>query len=292
MSDITLIIRGPLDHHSIQNIPKYFELPEIKNIIVTYWEDGTGDYGSDLYRPKIPQRLKDNLNFLLHEYEGKIKTHVNKYNELPISVDGDLLYVWKENVYKWIGIQNALKQCDTEYMITLRSDSSYPDLKPFVNKVLKNPDKIITCDVNFRPDRIYKFHPGEHITGGRAETFRNAITLCFNALLNPEGKFNDYRKRLFEQVSGRRHNVLGEQLFCASLITVKGDKVHQNVSKELMHKHFDVVSVWNLGAVEWTAGFLRKSIGLKYVNLGNKYRLDDFVKKHSTYQYISNMSQL
>jgi len=277
MSDFTIIIRGPLHQKSLQNIPRY--LKDAK-VVVSHWEDGIS---LDYYRPTISQDVKEQLN----SYGDSITIVENEYSKLPAhaQIVPGLIADWKPNIYQFYSTFKGLEQTTTPFFITCRSDSSYPDLLPFMERIRNNPDKIVTCDINFRPDWAYKFHPGQHVLGGKSQLLKRVFGLCLDVAPNKYSKYTQLIKKFKAKI---RQPLVGEQFFCGCALTILEEAIIPEKSKEIMKKHFEIVNIWELGDIEWTAAFLEH----RYITKETKTIIDEQIMASPWRKYISNIKDI
>lgn len=228
--EVSIIIQGPLNERSISTIPKYLEQGEV---IVSCWDD------NDLS--------------LLKEHENDVKIVVNKYSDLGnYHKNPGAQAPW---IYQHHTTLNGLLKAENHFSIKVRSDESYPDLKPLIDKLIyqnENRDeqtgeyenKIITSNIYFRFDREAKFHPSDHIVAGKT---RRMID-CFE------------KAKLLSSRKG--HDRFPEQLLCRAIIESKWDKknikfhnLDSERSIEQMKEHFDIINIACLPQHIWTSSY-------------------------------------
>jgi hypothetical protein len=155
-SDFTILIQGPLNKISINNIKNYSDFGKI---IVSCWTNDNLSLLSDVYQDILIVKSSYPLE------------DINNKNNMGKQI---------------ISTINGLKYCDTKYCIKVRSDESFSDLTFLVNKVLENSDKIISTNNGFN-DRPY--HPSDHILAGSTRTlrdgFKNALSIIKKEGENP-----------------------------------------------------------------------------------------------------------
>lgn len=234
-SKFSILIQGPLNERSINTIPRYLKYGEV---IVSCWES-------------------DNLS-LISPHKDKVKLIVNKLKDLPSyqeSAGSHTPWIFQNHT-----TLKGLEQCKTFNCIKVRSDESFPDLDAFIQRIIINKDmknsgtnflnenKITTSNIYFRKDAEKKFHPSDHIIGGKTsrllEVFKKSVDLC--------------------TIDSRSNLVMfPEQLICKAIIessrTKPGGREYEimdpRVSKELMKKHFSIVRIKYLKERIWTSSY-------------------------------------
>lgn len=230
---LSIVIQGPLNRISIDNIVNYNKFGKV---IVSCW---SSDDLSLLQNVECPFWLV--------------------YN--PV-LDWNKIYN-KQNVAKQaISTYNGMQLADSEFVVKVRSDESYSDLSKLIDKLEKTPNKLITNNIFFKPDHIYKFHPSDHLVAGRTALMNMVYRLLCQyvtvkyetATINSSGRIElpDCRGKMWEAVA--------EQLLAACAIEILGIKVLLEKSKEITKRVFDMIHISELGDVIWTANYL----GQKY----------------------------
>ena len=127
-----------------------------------------------------------------------VKLITNKYSELPDYFKSEILKVKNLNAGNRITMKflfyssaPAVFETKTPYVVVTRSDSRYPNLKPVLAKMQASKEKIVTININFRPDYSWKFHPADHVFGSSTENMRQLMKECL-LVCNMNG--NDFEK--------------------------------------------------------------------------------------------------
>lgn len=234
-SKFSIVIQGPLNKRSISTIPRYLNYGEV---IVSCWES-------------------DDLS-LIAEHKDKVTLVVNRFKDLPKYKESPGSHTpWIFQNYTTL---KGLEQCKTFNCIKVRSDESFPDLDAFIQRIMINKDmknldpnflnenKITTSNIYFRKDSEKKFHPSDHIIGGKTsrllEVFRKSVELCAT----------DSRSNLV---------MFPEQLICKAVIESSRIKLgyrqceimNPAISKQLMKKHFSIVRIKYLKGRVWTSSY-------------------------------------
>ena len=151
MSDVSIIIQGPLNEISLKNIPVY---KKYGKVIVSCWSG---------YDEKLLKYIDDDVVFVCND---------------PIKVE----HYNSHNVYYQAFTTHAgLEKSETKFSIKVRSDESYSNLDTFVKALNKNPEHIITGDIFFWDDQ-FSFHISDHAAGGKTKsllgTFGGVKFIC------------------------------------------------------------------------------------------------------------------
>lgn len=164
--DITLLIAGPIQDRSMQNIECYKNF--CQKIIVHTWDDinikpksGPNDQGS--YEKLLIKYLKlfDNNS------DEKVKLYIQSPPKEPCR--NAMFRHYKTLMNQIAGILEGAKRCETKYIIRTRSDEFFTDLQPLITKYCKNKKEHIvagnvvwkkyTC--NYIP--LKGIHMGDHL---------------------------------------------------------------------------------------------------------------------------------
>jgi len=224
--DLSIIIHGPIDLHTIININKY-----------------SRDYHVILCSPK------KQTTYLFNEVLSMVEC--KDYN-LSIIFYEDIIKSEFDNranrYYHFLSVDSALKLCNTKYTIKLRSDEYYSNLDPFYYTIVKNNSKIITNDVFFRNSTYHNYHPSDHLVGGRTELMSNIYAMARNLCENQD----NYKKSdLLKKVSVIDFNSFcPEQIlgFCAITQINDEEKIEKLSNIELMKSSFEIVKSDSLGS--------------------------------------------
>jgi len=84
--------------------------------------------------------------------------------------------------YQGKSVENALNagMQKTDFVIKLRTDEFYSDLSPIVNKLLANPNKIVTNNVFLRDQKEFPYSISDHVIGMSYENMEKTFRgLCF-----------------------------------------------------------------------------------------------------------------
>lgn len=208
-NNFTIVVQGPIHQRSIDCFGGF------KNIIFSCWRDCD------------PTKVPSHATVIQTSWN-----HQNHYN--------------RNNVLRQIiSSLNGVLITETDYVIKVRSDEEYENLKPVFDAVLENPDKLVTNNTFFRPDEHYKFHPSDHIMAGSRETlkklFRKAKELCARITSSPT------------IATGEHIGVPGmgivppEVLLCVAYLISKNVNICLDQSRQIMLEHVSLVNNYDLG---------------------------------------------
>lgn len=215
MKNFSILVQGPIHPNSILTAILY----EKYNTVISTW---SADY----------------------EKESELFRHICKYDSKiiakPLPETEDINNI-ANRYFQFCSLYNGLSIIDTEYVIKLRSDEYYTNLSPIIEKVLINPNKLITNDVFFRKSKTYKYHPSDHIIAGKTETLLKVFKQCKE----------ECEKQL-------KIDIVPEQHYASTFIEImeqesikKTDTYslpsEEKLVTELMQKYFDIVPSENLG---------------------------------------------
>ena len=166
MSDISVIIQGPLNEVSLDNLEYYKTLGPV---IVCHWEGDDesilDNYDlSDCIVVKHPVPIKD---FLLHTVSDTF-------------------------IYQVKGIYYGLCEVQTPYVIRTRSDEFWGNLEPLLEQFNTNGGKVTCGNIFFRKWHAYVFHIGDHLFIGDTKILLDGYTRLiersenFISTTNPE----------------------------------------------------------------------------------------------------------
>lgn len=141
--------------------------------------------------------------------------------------------------YQCLSTLKGIEAAKTKFCIKVRSDEAYTDMAPIIRKVVAAPAKMVTCNIFFRRDREYKFHPSDHVVAGDTEMLRRAFSLLKNNL-------EDKNTLPFDKVP--------EQRIFTCFLEANNVQVEWSASKKIMAKWCDVVPIEKMGSFVWSMG--------------------------------------
>lgn len=216
--DTTILIQGPINQVSLNNIRRYKRWGEI---LVSCWKGDILD-------------LPENEAIRLVTTDANAKLLTNRYNYA--------------NIFKQaLSTYNGLKQVDTEFVIKVRSDEYYTDLLSIVNQMKANPECLVTNNVFFRRDSFLKFHPSDHVMACKTELLLKTFRVLIATLSSVKGSNHQLPGRNFGYPQ-LRNGLVPEQLIALSFLKAKGVTPDSGRSREQMREHVRLVRVSEMGA--------------------------------------------
>ena len=165
-SDITILIQGPLNKTSLDNIENYYL--KYGKIIVSHWSDDN-------------EELQKNLTTLKEKH-----THLSSVSlkEEPVQ--------WPDyRLHQLYTTFAGLKKCNTPYVVKVRSDEMWVNLYPLRKKFSKDDTRMITSNVFYKA--LDPYHISDHLMIARTDFFRDGMSRFFSHLSaeNFEFKYED-----------------------------------------------------------------------------------------------------
>lgn len=235
MTDFTIIIQGPLHPVSISNIDNYLKFGKV---IVSCW---LGD--ADQY---------------LTEEAKKAGATIIQTDETTLLPSFNISNVYKQA----ISTLNGATIADTDFVIKTRSDERYSELSVAMEKMLANPDKIVT-DSRAHRDSFLKFFLSDHFLIMKKDLCVKAFSILKKRLENPTFEY-DIRAKGSWNIFGVKVNpyspdsefggdtvLYPEQMITLAILEAKGLPLDPARSKELMLNNFEVIPLKSLGKVKW-----------------------------------------
>lgn len=227
---ITFIIQGKLHPNSINHIELY---KQYGDVVVSTWTPCGGDETQLLRRALRSGACVVTSNPTIRGY--------NRQN------------VMRQCVTTLAG----LRKVDTELFIKLRTDEYYTKWDTFIETIINNPNCITTNNVFFRPDCDAKFHPSDHVVGGKTATFRKVFSTIFKKLREYEEWLYLYPPHFFAERDWRipfkpgkwtTDGCIGaEQCIMMSFLRTIGVKIHPSDSLNIMREYCRCVNVRDMG---------------------------------------------
>jgi hypothetical protein len=206
--DVTIVLQGRLHLNGWGCINKY---KKFGKVIVSCWEDDLNPHSAEdikIIRSKYPRNQFYNSS--------------NFYYQCYSSLAG-------------------LLAVDTPFVIKVRSDEYYEDLNILLEKMSRQPHKMITNNVFFRIDSERKFHVSDHLIAGSTRdmirTFQIASLLCTT----------NHKFISGDQFGTKLGRLVPEQIICCSFLKGKNIPINTDRSKQIMMQNFDVVKVQDFG---------------------------------------------
>lgn len=158
-NNFTVLIQGPLNNISINNIKNYQKFA--KKIVISHWDEDTTNIKKDF--PLVKKLInKENIKII----SNPIPNLENKRGILKDST----FYLALESTYK------GIIECDTEYIIKTRSDEYFTNLQAIVDKTLDfKGNKIVCGNIFVKNYKNYPMHIGDHIFCIKKKTFNKNV---------------------------------------------------------------------------------------------------------------------
>jgi hypothetical protein len=199
-NDFTFVFQGPLHknfiHGLLNNYKEYTD-----NIIVSHWNNDD---------PELLQYLTSDL-ISCKLVSNEFHTNYNAYNQ--------------QNVYyQTLTTLFGIREVRTQFVLKLRTDQWFGNLKPILDKIRENPDKFVCANLHFRPDHYYQYHPSDKLYGGDRKLMEETIRIMYQRITNNvpammAGAFmyTDDRnivseERMLEDMAVYNHNQAGRPL--------------------------------------------------------------------------------
>ena len=152
-NDLDIIIQGPLNRASLDNI---FNYKKFGTIIISHWKEDENS-------------LIENLK---NDSEIKIVT-------IP-EVHPGVKLVSDYRLHQWQTTLEGLRLSTRKYSIKVRSDEYYTDLSPLINRFILDDDKMVTGNVFWKGNSgRHRFHISDHIMISKTETFWKSLEVLF-----------------------------------------------------------------------------------------------------------------
>jgi hypothetical protein len=237
--EFTLIIQGKLSIYTLLSILKY---KEEFNIVIVTPKTSNEKLIKECFNISISNQ---NISCILYD------ENVNRpeFNNV------------QNRYFHFLSTHLGLEVSSTKYSIKLRSDEFYSDLNPFMKKIKENPDKIITNDVFFRKSSFKRFHPSDHLVGGKTQLMRKIFTKAKNYSENPKEIQNSPWRRDDESITA-------ENQLCFSIFDIKENPETEKSDYKLMKDNIDIVLSQDLGffRVAWNSNGSKEFFDSSYYN--------------------------
>lgn len=232
-NDITLVIQGPLNEVSLSNIGTYLNF--VSKVVVSIWEDEWTEE-NPIYKRLYKETLSDPRIVIVR---------------CPFSFqdayNGQNMYLQACSSYA------GVRAAETEYCIKTRSDESFGNLIPFIEGMSEHPDRLTTTNLFFGPDRIAKFHPSDHMVGGKKYSLAKTYSMIkFKCEIHGGSKLHGCN-RLYNESANALSNTNAEQTFGIAYLESTGLDIDVDNSRELTFNNFWIVDINTLKPVRWTA---------------------------------------
>ncbi|MBL69593.1 MAG: hypothetical protein CMO74_14325 [Verrucomicrobiales bacterium] len=226
---LSIIVQGPLHKRMNESIPHYLKLikdtkyKEYGNLVISHWSDDDTGIIKDFVEDPLVHIEQNDYNNL-----SRYKNNNSKRGPNP----------W---AYQNHTTHNGLKRATGYLSIKTRSDEIFPALDVFYRKLISADfiGKFLTSDIYFRRDSAEKFHPSDHIIGGRTRNLKDGFKLA----------------ELLSTTSERCRFRFPEQLICHALLKAVNVEPKEYKSKKIMKENFDVLPIAKMPGSIWTASY-------------------------------------
>lgn len=207
MRDFTILIQGPLNQVSLDNIKNYHNFGEV--IVAT---DRCPE--ADVARIAVDARVK----WVLYETPEK-PMHLGETSQ-------------DSSFYKAInGIYHGLEECQTPYVIKTRSDEHYHNLGPLIDLFLEDTKKMVCGNIFFKPWDNIPYHIGDHLYVAETLRLRKAFTRLHQTHNTQELAPHEY---------DTENPLAAEQVLAYAFMRENGI---EEANKEVFLEYFDVIDI-------------------------------------------------
>lgn len=222
---LTILIQGPLRNNLYKEyLEQYKKYGEI--ILVVYKNDNTEDI----------EKLYPWTNIIKIEYPDL--SNCFNFNNTFLQTNG---------------ILEGLKHVNTEYVIRVRSDESYPNMDKFIDNIKKYSEKIHVCNLYSLKDNEWKFHLGNHIFASKTKIMKKAFLWAYDAC---NFKLNDLFTMngdlYIKDINGKLIKCWSEILQTISFIKALDIDLDSEKSKEIIINNFYMTPLRNFPDFKWS----------------------------------------
>tara|TARA_R100001443_G_scaffold12706_1_gene22403 strand:- start:2881 stop:3621 length:741 start_codon:yes stop_codon:yes gene_type:complete len=166
---VTILIQGPLNSRSINNIQEYLKFGKV---VVSHWDDDDTTLLDNYVTEDADVKV---VSQSLKKYEGGVWDHTPHYGTFHLAC---------KTTY------HGLKEVDTEYVIKTRSDERFSNLQPMIDLCFES-DKIVWGNIWALKRSAWSamggdcsdplaFHIGDHIFMDKTERLMKTYDLLFS----------------------------------------------------------------------------------------------------------------
>lgn len=215
--NISLLIQGPCTSNALKQIDYAKKNIKINNIFYSAWVPEHGE-GQHILNKIISELGDDNVRKTALPSVENIYNYLNIYYQAYSTLEG--LYLIK-----------------TDYVIKVRSDEYYFNLKPMIDYIFNFKDKIVSINYFFRKDNFIKYHISDHLLGGKTSNlhvmFNHAKMLCQN--------YKSYENTYFNKM---RENIAPEIILTMGYLQSKGIMYENFSHEEIMEKSLEYMNTY------------------------------------------------
>jgi len=220
---VAIVLQGPLSFNTLLTLYKYREEHEIT--VVAPVQDQTKSIAEEIL--KMTEEKKYHISFFSYD----LKIHKEQNNH-------------QNRFFHFYSTELGIRNVSKKYVLKVRNDEFYSDLAPFFETILKFPKKIITGDVFFRREKVYPFHPSDHLVGGEKEIMLQGFSLATRICENSE-VMKDYPVFEFSKINLKE--LTAEQQMGLSFIASTHTKYTLDDPVSVMKRTFEIVPSEMLG---------------------------------------------
>lgn len=206
--DVTIVVQGRLSPYALEFLPLY---ARFGNVILSCWET-------------------DDLALLANVDTAAIPV------VLTTPPPAGCGYNYGNVLLQAITTHAGLAHVATPWALKTRCDEYYTDFGPFIAAMRGSPGKLITNNVFFRADKVYKFHPSDHVIGGRTDAMRETFRILRDRCLSGE-----------PAPRGQPGWMPTEALITTSFLRHLGIEADPRRSREIMQEHIGLVRLSQMG---------------------------------------------
>lgn len=167
--DITIIIQGPLNATSLNNLANYSEFGKI---IVSHWSEDS----IDLQRQLVELQVKcKNLSSISSSDPPEPFMHPGLVGSKQ---QEDYRY------HQFQSFHEALKLCKTKYAIKTRSDEYWLNVDPLLEEFSKDTNKLVTSNVFCKPYYGQPYHVSDHLMLARTDLLLSSMEVIASQTRN------------------------------------------------------------------------------------------------------------
>lgn len=228
MSDITILIQGPLHETSVSNIEIY---KRYGDVIYITWADGC---------------TVDNLDLI-----NTIHSNCIKFVSLPKDILNNSIHNKQNIFYQAYSTYYGCVLSATKNIIKVRSDEKYTNLDALITKINNQPNKIISSNIFFRKYSFFPYHISDHIIAGDTINITNLFLNVVKSCCNINYLSNTLKNNIIN--IPRINRLAAEQIITLNTFNFFYNNSHRvsytdkNFCIEYMRKNFDIIDIRNLG---------------------------------------------
>jgi hypothetical protein len=135
------------------------------------------------------------------KYMDHVSQHANHYDKIICESDIDVTNIYNhQNIYLHINsVLNGLRQCDTQYVVIVRTNHCYSNIQYLVNKVRSNiNDKYLCSNIAVNPE--FPYHPCDNIIAGTKELVFSIYKTAYSSILAEDFIYQDNDIRMCAEV--------------------------------------------------------------------------------------------